>query len=107
MYRQGRKVNPEISMVKNCKQVAEFVSRSLDGELALNQRLLMRLHILRCAMCRSYERQLRFLQLAARKLASGAGLGGAQQKLPPESGRRIRDALDIHPAGKIDPKKRR
>jgi predicted anti-sigma-YlaC factor YlaD len=38
----------------NCKDVTEFLSDYLDGELPLRQRLTFKLHLLLCRDCRRY-----------------------------------------------------
>jgi predicted anti-sigma-YlaC factor YlaD len=38
----------------NCREVTEFLSDYLDGELPLRQRLTFKLHLLLCRDCRRY-----------------------------------------------------
>ena len=71
----------------NCKQVSELVSQSLDRRLSLGERLGIRMHLMVCAMCRRYRRQLLFLSRASRRLL------GRDVRLSPEARRRIREKL--------------
>ncbi len=52
-----------------CEETAQLVSESLDRTLRLRERFALRLHLLGCAMCSRYARQLKFLQ---RVCADGA-----------------------------------
>jgi hypothetical protein len=53
-----------------CQGMARLASESLDRELILRERMALRLHLLYCAACRRYERQLRLLRFAMRRLAT-------------------------------------
>ncbi len=48
----------------SCKKVAQLASESLDRPLTLQERLLLRFHLLFCKFCSRYLRQLKFLQRA-------------------------------------------
>jgi predicted anti-sigma-YlaC factor YlaD len=78
----------------NCKQVSDLISRSLDEKLTLRQRFGVGLHLIRCAICRRYEQQLKFLRTAARKLASGNGF--SSPNLSRQAKQRIRETLQKH-----------
>jgi predicted anti-sigma-YlaC factor YlaD len=54
-----------------CEEMSRLASRSLDGGLAPMERFVLRLHLLYCAACRRYRRQLGQIQGALRKLAGG------------------------------------
>src|SRR5262245_48523846 len=49
----------------NCRQAARLQSAALDRKLPILQRVGLRLHLLLCAWCRRYGKQLRFLRDAA------------------------------------------
>jgi hypothetical protein len=51
----------------SCQDASRLVSRSEDAQLALWQRIALRLHLSVCAACARFERQLRFLRTAMRK----------------------------------------
>ncbi|MFZ5557130.1 MAG: zf-HC2 domain-containing protein [Pseudomonadota bacterium] len=48
-----------------CRQASQLVSKERDVKLTWRERLSLRLHLLMCAMCRRYERQLGFLSRVA------------------------------------------
>lgn len=47
-----------------CKQVSHLLSEAQDRELALTERLPLRLHLLICEGCRNYGKQLDLLRAA-------------------------------------------
>jgi len=50
-----------------CKEATQLVSKMLDRPLSFGQRVRLRLHLLVCAACSRFERQMRMLRLAMRK----------------------------------------
>lgn len=52
----------------SCKETSKLVSRSVDGKLGLRERLVVKLHLLMCARCRSFEDQMHFIREASRRL---------------------------------------
>jgi predicted anti-sigma-YlaC factor YlaD len=78
-----------------CEGMSRLASESLDRDLDRLERIALRSHLLYCAACRRYLRQLEFLRTAFRKLTAGiesekpvAGPG-----LPDEARERIKHAL--------------
>jgi predicted anti-sigma-YlaC factor YlaD len=63
----------------NCKDVAEFLSDYLDGELPLRQRLTFKLHLLLCRDCRRYLQSF----AATIKLTQSLGKQSATEDDPP------------------------
>lgn len=49
-----------------CKQVSHLLSEAQDRELALTERLPLRLHLAMCQGCRNFSKQLDFLREASR-----------------------------------------
>jgi hypothetical protein len=45
----------------SCKEATRILSEGLDRKLPLHRRLAVRLHVILCALCRTYSRQLRAL----------------------------------------------
>lgn len=43
-----------IASAMSCKEVTDFLSEYLDGELPLRQRLVFKVHLLACRNCRRY-----------------------------------------------------
>jgi hypothetical protein len=51
----------------SCKDVSHLLSRAPERPLGPFERIKVRWHLAVCQMCRSFERQLRFLQSAMRR----------------------------------------
>lgn len=45
-----------------CKEVTRMASDAMERKLSLRQRLDMRLHLLICALCMRYVKQLQFMR---------------------------------------------
>jgi len=63
----------------NCRDVTEFLSDYLDGELPLRQRLTFKLHLLLCRDCRRYLRSF----ATTIKLTQSLGERSADDDEPP------------------------
>jgi predicted anti-sigma-YlaC factor YlaD len=78
-----------------CEGMARLASESLDRELGPMERLALRLHLLYCAACRRYSRQLKLLQGALWRLGASLQtddpLPGAG--LPDDTRERIKRSL--------------
>jgi len=78
----------------SCEQTSELLSRGLDQHLPFRQRMAVRIHVLMCRACTQYEKQLRFIRRATRRLSQGTEHGGqAATPLSPEARERIKNAL--------------
>jgi hypothetical protein len=55
--------------IKSCREVTQLVSEGLDRDLAVGERLAMRLHFLICRGCRNVVPQFAFLRQAVQKLS--------------------------------------
>jgi len=53
----------------SCKETTRLVSQGLDRELALGERVALRVHLVICLGCRRAGRQMEFLRRAVRELA--------------------------------------
>jgi predicted anti-sigma-YlaC factor YlaD len=53
-----------------CREMTRLASESLDRDLGRAERLALRSHLLYCAACRRYARQIVFLRAALRRFAS-------------------------------------
>lgn len=51
----------------SCKQASELVSQSLDRPLTMRERLSVRFHLLICAACARFSRQLAYMQATIEK----------------------------------------
>ena len=52
----------------SCREATRLVSQGLDRELALGERIALRVHLAICTGCRNVDRQLSFLRRAIRRL---------------------------------------
>lgn len=50
-----------MSAIFSCREAARLASEAQDRPLAMRQRMVLRIHVLMCAACRSYERQILFI----------------------------------------------
>jgi hypothetical protein len=57
-------------MILTCKEASRLVSQGLDRQLALGERLRLRLHLLICDACTNFRRQVDFLRAAVKKLGA-------------------------------------
>jgi hypothetical protein len=55
----------------SCKEATELMSQEQDRPLSLAERLGLRLHVLICAGCRNYRRQMNVLRAACRRFGGG------------------------------------
>lgn len=75
-----------------CVELVRVMSQSLERELTLRERAVLRLHYLYCGYCRSYLESLRFMREAARAKAEQVG-DAPGPALSDEARERIRRAL--------------
>ena len=57
----------------SCRQATELMSQEQDRRLGLGERVALRLHVLICAGCNNYRRQMQVLREACRRFGGGAG----------------------------------
>ncbi len=50
----------------SCRDVSALVSANLDRSLSIQERFVMRAHLLFCQACNEYSRQIRILEKALR-----------------------------------------
>jgi hypothetical protein len=51
----------------SCKDASRLLSQMQEGDVALLQRLRVRLHLLWCEACKHFEQELRFLRAIMRR----------------------------------------
>ncbi len=52
-----------------CKEASRLMSQSMEGDLPLAQQVLLRLHLAVCDACSHFNRNLKLLREAIRRLA--------------------------------------
>ena len=50
----------------NCKQASELLSQSLDREMTLREKILLRLHLLLCHGCNNFAEQMQVVRKVCR-----------------------------------------
>ncbi|WP_248884264.1 zf-HC2 domain-containing protein [Acidithiobacillus acidisediminis] len=55
-------------LMLTCKEAAQEISKAQDGRLSTRERLMLAMHLLFCASCRQYQRQVHWLSEVSRKL---------------------------------------
>jgi hypothetical protein len=53
----------------SCKEASELLSQSQDRALSLRERLGLRFHLLYCAGCRNFRRQMEVLRAACQRMS--------------------------------------
>jgi predicted anti-sigma-YlaC factor YlaD len=80
-----------------CEGIAALVSQSLDGDLPRAERLVVRLHVLYCAACRRYRRQVLFLRMVFTRFVQGIECEDCHMppgpNLPMEAREKMRELL--------------
>ncbi|WP_339491759.1 zf-HC2 domain-containing protein [Pseudomonas rhizophila] len=75
-----------------CKEQVARSSDFLDGQLSFRERLMVRHHLMFCATCRRFIRQMRLMQATLRKLPESPvpDLDQLAEKLAAERRKNIR-----------------
>ena len=77
----------------NCNEVSKKVSESMDRNLPLYQRMLIRMHLMMCKYCARFKKQLLALRKLSRYSELAAGSLDTALGLSSESKARIKDAM--------------
>ena len=77
----------------NCKEVSSRISESMDHNLSLYQRMLIRMHLLMCRYCARFRRQVLYLRELCRSHWMDESSPDASVNLPSDARERIRQAL--------------
>jgi predicted anti-sigma-YlaC factor YlaD len=83
--------------VLSCKEVAVLLSRAVDGELSLLERMKLRAHLALCGSCRQVLRQFKTLRTAIATravLADPLGNDSNSHPLPDKAREKILNALN-------------
>lgn len=77
----------------NCKEVSRRVSESMDRNLPLYQRMLIRMHLMMCKYCTRFRRQVMMLREFCRSRRLDEHVLDSAATLSPDARERIRKAL--------------
>ena len=84
-------------MMISCEDASRLLSESLDSPLPFRRRMVLRMHLLMCYLCRRAARQGRAIHELIRGLAANTGMNGEDPAglgdLSPEARERIGKAL--------------
>ncbi|MBU1190152.1 MAG: zf-HC2 domain-containing protein [Gammaproteobacteria bacterium] len=76
-----------------CKEASRLISEGQERELALLERLGLRLHLWMCARCRRFEQQILLLRRALRRMTTESEMETQTPTLTPEARERIHKAI--------------
>jgi hypothetical protein len=85
--------------IPNCRETSRLVSESMDRQLPLMTRMLLRLHLRMCKYCHRFEQQLLQLRAISRHINQHFDAPGAAATLSAEARERIRTVLRAHSTG--------
>ena len=76
----------------SCKKITSMISESMDRELPLYKRMGIRFHLMMCALCRRYQKQLYFIRSVLHQCDDVEDL--SCQSMSPEARTRIEEKLN-------------
>lgn len=76
----------------NCKEATRLCSEALDRELALRERLTLRMHLMMCSGCSNYQEQMAFIRRMTARFARGELAAHDEPPAPAEGNRRTDEA---------------
>jgi hypothetical protein len=77
----------------NCKAVTQIVSESMDRDLPIHHRVLVRMHLLMCKYCARFRRQLLTIREVCRSEELMPGDSDDTLVLPQDACERIKQSL--------------
>lgn len=82
-------------LTPSCEIISQKISRSMDGEAALRDRLEIRIHTMGCALCERYRKQLLAMRRILAKYADKIEQADADPivQLSDEARNRMRHAV--------------
>lgn len=51
--------------MRSCREITELVSKGLDKQLSIGERLAIGVHVMMCSHCRNFQSQTRFMHKAS------------------------------------------
>lgn len=58
----------------NCREATRLLSESLDRPLTLNERMMLKLHLMMCSGCRNFDQQMGSIRQITRLYVQGKQL---------------------------------
>ena len=81
-------------MIANCQKMTHPLSESQEWMLTLNERMLLKIHVMMCAGCRNFEKQMYILRSMAHAYVKRKTNEDAQQKKQTNRGVDVADVND-------------
>ncbi len=80
-------------VLPSCKDITALVSRSMENDLSLREKLVMKTHLYTCIACRRYLTQVKFMGKVLQKQEQKIEQGEFAPKLSSEASERLKNAL--------------
>ena len=80
-------------VIPSCREAMELQSRALDEHLGLGKRMLLRVHVMMCKICRRYGNQLELVSEITKEAPDKASFEKSQP-MPEEVRARIKESLE-------------
>ena len=86
----------------SCKQISRLISDSMDRQLPLTTRMGIRFHLMMCALCRRYKKQLLYIRNILHNTPEARDI--SCQALSEAARQRIEKRLQEQQENKTEPK---
>ncbi len=80
-------------LLPSCKDITALISRSLEDDLSLREKLVMKTHLYTCIACQRYLTQLEFMSEVLEKQDQKIEKGEYAPRLSSEASERLKNAL--------------
>ena len=80
-------------LLPSCKDITALISRSMEKDLSLREKMVMKTHLYTCIACRRYLTQLEFMSEVLGKQEAKIENGEYAPRLSSEASERLKNAL--------------
>ena len=80
-------------VLPSCKDITALISRSMENDLSLREKLVMKTHLYTCIACRRYLAQVKFMGEVLEKHEAKIEQGEYAPRLSLEASERLKNAL--------------
>lgn len=82
-------------MTTSCRKATQLISAAMDRRLSFSENVALRFHLVICASCQRYRRQLALIRAAVRRhlLRVDDVIDSAAQMLSPQARQRIKQEI--------------
>ena len=78
----------------SCKDITALISRAMENDLSVREKIVMKIHLYTCIACRRYFKQIKFMDEVFEKQEAQLEVGDSAPKLGSEAAQRLKDALN-------------